>query len=100
MASLRAHAWPGNVRELENVIERSLVMSTGDTLVLAEKPATPARATESGRAMTYREAAQQCIEEAPGAAGGKIYGPDGAAAALGLKPTTLQSKMRKLGIQR
>ncbi len=100
MATLRAHAWPGNVRELENVIERSLVMSTGDTLVLAGQPATPAPATGPGRAMTYREATQQCIEEALRAAGGKVYGPDGAAEALGLKPTTLQSKMRKLGIQR
>ncbi|WP_437787857.1 hypothetical protein [Sorangium sp. So ce1097] len=50
--------------------------------------------------LTYREAAQRCIEEALRASGGKIYGEDGAAAALGLKPTTLQSKIRKLGIRR
>ena len=98
MARLRAHDWPGNVRELENVIERSLVMSTGDDLVLAGTFAAPARAP--GRVMSYRDATQQCIEEALRASGGKIYGPDGAAATLGLKPTTLQSKMRKLGLLR
>ncbi|WP_437596334.1 sigma 54-interacting transcriptional regulator [Sorangium sp. So ce590] len=98
MARLRAHGWPGNVRELENVIERSMVMSTGDELILSAPLAAAPRA--AGRAMTYREAAQRCIEEALRASGGKIYGEDGAAAALGLKPTTLQSKMRKLGIRR
>ncbi|KYG02207.1 Fis family transcriptional regulator, partial [Sorangium cellulosum] len=98
MARLRAHDWPGNVRELENVIERSMVMSTGDELVLSAPLAAAPRA--AGRAMTYREAAQRCIEDALRASGGKIYGEDGAAAALGLKPTTLQSKMRKLGIRR
>ncbi|KYF76679.1 Fis family transcriptional regulator, partial [Sorangium cellulosum] len=98
MARLRAHDWPGNVRELENVIERSMVMSTGDELILSAPLAAAPRA--AGRALTYREAAQRCIEEALRASGGKIYGEDGAAAALGLKPTTLQSKMRKLGIRR
>ncbi|WP_438014425.1 sigma 54-interacting transcriptional regulator [Sorangium sp. So ce315] len=98
MARLRAHDWPGNVRELENVIERSMVMSTGDELVLSAPLSAAPRA--AGRVVTYREAAQRCIEEALRASGGKIYGEDGAAAALGLKPTTLQSKMRKLGIRR
>ncbi|WP_437827383.1 sigma-54 interaction domain-containing protein [Sorangium sp. So ce1153] len=98
VARLRAHDWPGNVRELENVIERSMVMSTGDELVLSA-PFTPAPRAK-GRVMTYREATQRCIEEALRASGGKIYGEGGAAAALGLKPTTLQSKMRKLGIRR
>ncbi|WP_437973398.1 sigma 54-interacting transcriptional regulator [Sorangium sp. So ce295] len=101
MARLRAHGWPGNVRELENVIERSMVMSTGDELILsAPLSAAPGAPGATGRVMTYREAAQRCIEDALRAAGGKIYGEDGAAAALGLKPTTLQSKMRKLGIRK
>ena len=53
-----------------------------------------------GRAPTYGEAMKRCLEQALEASGGKIYGEDGAAVALGLKPTTLQSKMRKLGIGR
>jgi transcriptional regulator with GAF, ATPase, and Fis domain len=100
-ARLRAHPWPGNVRELENVIERALVLSTGPELVLpAGFSALPRTTADAASPATYRDAMRLCIERALRASGGKIYGEDGAAAVLGLKPTTLQSKMRKLGIQR
>ncbi|WP_437628101.1 hypothetical protein [Sorangium sp. So ce1151] len=72
--------------------------TSGDELVLSAPFTAAPRA--KGRVMTYREATQRCIEEALRASGGKVYGEGGAAAALGLKPTTLQSKMRKLGIRR
>ena len=101
LARLTTHDWPGNVRELENVLERSLVMSTGDELLLPEPFAgLPLTKSTGGRAPTYGEAMKRCLEQALEASGGKIYGEDSAAAALGLKPTTLQSKMRKLGIGR
>jgi len=96
---LRAHAWPGNVRELENVLERALLLSPGDAL---ELPAAlgSARIHEiapgGARVETYEEASRRCIAAALAACSGKIYGSGGAAKLLGLKPSTLQSKMKKL----
>jgi formate hydrogenlyase transcriptional activator len=95
------YPWPGNVRELENLVERAMIVATSDTLVLdsawlAEAPppatmTTPVHLAELER-RTILDALHHC--------GGKIYGPDGAAAALGLKPTTLYGKMRKHHIRR
>jgi len=95
---LRRHAWPGNVRELENVLERALVLGRGGQLripfALTTMPA-PDAGVESLAAATRRS-----IERALTASEQRIYGPGGAAARLGLKPSTLQSKMAKLGITR
>ncbi len=107
MQRLRAHSWPGNVRELRNVLEQALVMSRGPSLVLPETltrrgRGAPAPAASRGEtsAETFEEGARRCIEAALTVCGGKIYGPGGAAERLALKPGTLQSKMRKLGIER
>lgn len=97
MASLRAHPFPGNLRELENLLERALILSTGDSLSFPAG-ALPIAAGEMAP-KSYEAAMRACIERALEASGGKIYGPNGAAAALGLKPTTLQSKLKKLGIR-
>jgi len=96
---LCAGAWPGNVRELANVLERALLFSGGDVLELparvgeptAEAPAAPER---------LEEATRRCIARALAESRGRVYGPSGAAALLGVKPTTLQAKMRKLGLVR
>ncbi len=90
---LRAHAWPGNVRELENVLARSLVMSRGGPRQV-DQPTAP----RSRSPVRFDEAARRCIADALAASDSRIYGPDGAAAILGLKPTTLVSKMQKLDI--
>jgi transcriptional regulator with GAF, ATPase, and Fis domain len=100
MAALRARSYPGNVRELSNVLEHALVLSPGDDLRVPAAEPGPSLAPAPGRAPTYEEAMRLRVQEALRASGGKIYGADGAAAALGLKPTTLQSKIRKLGIAR
>jgi formate hydrogenlyase transcriptional activator len=106
MARLAGHDWPGNVRELENVLERSMVVSTGDELRLvgsfggAPAAARPVAPRPDREVEDYRAAMKRSIETALAACGGRIYGAGGAAAALGLKPTTLQSKMKKLGIVR
>ena len=101
MHELLAHDWPGNVRELENVLEGALVMSRGNRL---EAPlALAARATPGTRpapVVPLATAVRGAIEAALRESKGKIYGPGGAAEMLGLKPGTLQSKMRKLGIDR
>jgi transcriptional regulator with GAF, ATPase, and Fis domain len=100
LAKLAAHDWPGNVRELANVLETALILGRGVTLELPEELAQRAmrKATDAGPG--FEGAVRHAIEEALRATRGKLYGSDGAAARLGLKPGTLQSKMRKLGIAR
>ncbi len=96
---LERHAWPGNIRELENVLERALVVSRGERLDLAEQVPTPAKASareSAGEVLTFAESSRRAIAAAITASGGRIYGSGGAADRLGLKPSTLQSKMRRL----
>ena len=100
MAALSRYHWPGNVRELENLIERAVILSPGVELhvPLAELKA-PAR--EGAQPVTTLEAAERDhIVRALQVANWVIGGPTGAAAKLGMKRTTLQSKMQKLGISR
>jgi formate hydrogenlyase transcriptional activator len=98
---LTSYHWPGNVRELENIVERGLIVSSGDALEI--DPiwlAGPAPEEESGEQKSLADQERQAILEALRRAGGKVYGPGGAAALLGLKPTTLYGKMRKHGIRK
>jgi transcriptional regulator with GAF, ATPase, and Fis domain len=90
---LKAYAWPGNVRELENVLERSVILSRGGPLEVA-LPASPVMRSP----VRFEDAARRCIADALATSGGRIYGPTGAAAILGLKPTTLVSKMQRLHV--
>lgn len=96
MTRLAAHDWPGNVRELANVLETGLILGGGSSLELAGDFGASAGATPTA----FDAAVRQTIESTLRTTRGKIYGHDGAAARLGLKPGTLQSKMRKLGIAR
>jgi formate hydrogenlyase transcriptional activator len=100
LSRLDAHDWPGNVRELMNVLETALILGGGQSLELPEELArrTSPKAIETRP--KFETAIRGAIEESLRATRGKIYGTDGAAARLGLKPGTLQSKMRKLGIRR
>jgi formate hydrogenlyase transcriptional activator len=99
--------WPGNVRELENFIERAVILTQGSELNVpmdelkraSSRPSTPAT-TATSKASTFEEAERQAILDALAAASGRISGAGGAAERLGLKRTTLQNKMRKLGISR
>ncbi len=97
---LAAHDWPGNVRELANVLEAALIVGRGRTLELphdfGERLAPRPQQTDG----TFASAARASIEQALRASRGTIYGPRGAANRLGLKPATLQSKMKRLGIRR
>jgi formate hydrogenlyase transcriptional activator len=95
---LEAHAWPGNVRELENVLERALILSPGDEL---ELPPFEGPLASSGTAgATFDARMREVLAQALELSGGRIYGPEGAAARLGLPPTTLQAKLRKYGLKR
>jgi transcriptional regulator of acetoin/glycerol metabolism len=88
------------VRELVNTLETAMILGGGDGLELPEQLSRRPRRDRAAGAPRFESAVRIAIEEALWATRGKIYGTDGAAARLGLKPGTLQSKMRKLGIER
>jgi formate hydrogenlyase transcriptional activator len=96
MKLLARYHWPGNIRELQNFIERAVILSTGSVLQI---PARELKRTAAGNNVVTLEAAERdAIVRALRDSGGKVAGPDGAAAKLGMKRTTLQAKMRKLDI--
>jgi formate hydrogenlyase transcriptional activator len=103
MRALQRWGWPGNIRELENVIERAVILSQGSVLHVAleaVKSTRRERASAAPPVPTFRDGERELILEALRESQGVIAGAEGAAARLGLKRTTLQSKMRKLGIRR
>jgi formate hydrogenlyase transcriptional activator len=87
------------VRELANTIERALISRTGATLDFEDLPASASVAV-AGSPGTFDDATRQVILDALAATGGRVYGPLGAAARLSVPPSTLQGKMRRLGISR
>jgi formate hydrogenlyase transcriptional activator len=98
MEALTRYHWPGNIRELANFIERAVILSPGSALHAPVRELK--RASGGGGAVvTLAAAEREAIERALRESGGKVGGADGAAARLGMKRTTLQAKMRKLGIQ-
>lgn len=99
MDALVNHGWPGNVRELQNVVERSMVVSSGSVLSLS-RPTEPKRSDTSGAMRTLAEAERDHILQALRNADWVLGGPHGAAVRLGVKRTTLLYKMRRLGIDR
>jgi formate hydrogenlyase transcriptional activator len=100
MAALTRYAWPGNVRELENLMERSVLLSPGPILRVAiEDLKSPPNRIDSA-ATTLADAEREHILAALNQSNWVIGGPSGAAARLGMKRTTLISRMQKLGIQR
>jgi formate hydrogenlyase transcriptional activator len=93
------YPWPGNVRELENLVERSVILCPEPVFFL--NPFAQAEAAAPGAAHTTLDALVRAhIVRALKLCGGRIYGKDGAARLLGLQPTTLQSKLKRLGIDR
>jgi formate hydrogenlyase transcriptional activator len=100
MTALSRYRWPGNIRELENLIERAVILSPAAELrvPLAELKSFVAEATQP--VATLEDAERDHILRALQAARWVIGGPSGAAAKLGMKRTTLQSRMQKLGISR
>jgi formate hydrogenlyase transcriptional activator len=100
MRALTRWQWPGNVRELENFMERAVILSAGPVLraPLAELELAPAPASE--QTTNLHDAEREHILRVLREAKGMISGPSGAAKRLGLKRTTLNSKLKKLGIKR
>jgi transcriptional regulator with GAF, ATPase, and Fis domain len=115
MEMLVEYTWPGNVRELQNVVERAVILSRNSVItpaVIAIAPAVEARppvavaelpppSTSAKPAIVpFTEAERRAIIRALELTGWRISGRNGAADVLGLKPTTLHAKMKKLGIHR
>jgi DNA-binding NtrC family response regulator len=115
LQSLQRYAWPGNIRELENVMERALILGRGRGLSFAhlgggtqnfpERPDGAQEAEETGRTsegikdfLTLEEAMRRHILAALDLCCGRIDGPKGAAGILAIHPSTLRSRMKKMGI--
>ncbi len=101
---LAAQHWPGNVRELQNAIERAVILAQNGPLVF-DAPAAPSPkpALENATVFTRTDLKQrerESITAALAQTAGKIFGPDGAAALLHMKPTTLASRIKALGLRR
>jgi PAS domain S-box-containing protein len=112
---LQAYDWPGNVRELQNSIERAVILSRGGALkfdlpnrsnrkgTLKSSSPTPALLADDAEPLSLDDLVlreREIVSKALERSRGKIYGADGAAALLNIKPTTLVSKMKRLGVQR
>jgi formate hydrogenlyase transcriptional activator len=104
MTAMTEYHWPGNARELENFIERAVILSRGSELQISlaelKQRAKLTSASSPDGVVTLEFAEREHIVRALGAANWVIGGPTGAATRLGMKRTTLQSRMRKLGILR
>jgi formate hydrogenlyase transcriptional activator len=112
MEALVRYPWPGNVREMQNVLERAVILSPGPALQISpgdlsdrmspQEPADPSSLTAppSGAAVTLADAEREHIRGVLRETGWVLGGPRGAAARLGMKRSTLQWKMRKLGVSR
>jgi formate hydrogenlyase transcriptional activator len=100
MHALLAYPWPGNVRELENVIERAVILSQGPQLELGDWLPRFAGPGRRERVATLEELERDHITRTLELTGWRVSGEKGAAKVLGLRPTTLEARMKKLGIER
>jgi formate hydrogenlyase transcriptional activator len=100
MRVLQAHSWPGNVRELENVLQRALILSKGNVLSLGEAWLPVLDQVATGEGSTLTEIERRHIVHVLSGVRWRIEGAGGAAQVLGMKPSTLRSRMLKLGVAR
>jgi transcriptional regulator with GAF, ATPase, and Fis domain len=100
MARLTSYEWPGNVRELANVLERAVILCDGHTILEAHLGVIGRDRREGGGAFpTLEEVERQHIIRALAETGGVLAGPQGAAKLLGMRRSTVWSRMKKLGIE-
>ncbi len=101
MESLQSYLWPGNVRELRNVIERAVILNTGTVLQIPISSISSIFSSpDNSRQQRLEDVERKCILDALEKTAWRISGKGGAAEVLGVKRTTLQAKMKKLGILR
>jgi transcriptional regulator of acetoin/glycerol metabolism len=99
MQMLQDYPWPGNVRELESIIERAVILCTGPVLQLADKLEISSPALSSA-VRTLEEMERNQMQKILSETKWRIEGKDGAAAILGIHPSTLRARLHKLGISR
>jgi len=100
MRKLMAYPWPGNVRELQNVIERAVILSERGRLELHDQLAAPVADARTKEVATLEEIERDHIQSVLESVGWRVSGARGAASILGLKRTTLEARMSRLGISR
>jgi transcriptional regulator with GAF, ATPase, and Fis domain len=104
LKNMMAYSWPGNIRELENVIERSVLLAKGTVIEDFSLPATPQKDivpnAYTDRMKTIHENEREYIVHVLKKCNGRIWGAGGAAEVLNIPPSTLKSKMKKLGIRK
>jgi formate hydrogenlyase transcriptional activator len=104
MELLQAYDWPGNIRELQNVIERAVILCDGDSLAVdktwLQHEATRSRTAAPGLGRMDEEREREIIESALQETQGRVFGPGGAAAKLGIPRSTLESRIRSLKIDK
>jgi len=100
MDMLVQHDWPGNIRELEHIIERAILLCEGKTIEHVMLSANQQPATTATKVKTIEENEREHIVAVLNMCNGKVYGKGGAAEILGLKVSTLNSRMKKLGIEK
>jgi transcriptional regulator of acetoin/glycerol metabolism len=100
MKALQEHSWPGNVRELQHVIERAVITSPGPVLRLADRLEHGTADSGEGALKTLSEIERDHILKVLEKTGWKIEGEGGAASFLGLHPSTLRFRIKKLDITR
>ncbi|GKS59475.1 hypothetical protein YTPLAS18_30020 [Nitrospira sp.] len=100
MEMLKSYPWPGNIRELEHMVERAVILSHGPELDLGDWKPKSAAPAGNGSTSTLEEVERAHIIEVLGQTNWRVSGDKGAARILGLNPTTLEARMKKLGIER
>ncbi len=100
MDALMRYPWPGNIRELQNIVERAVILTTGTDLRIPAGELKVARGGQGNQGQTLQDAERQHILQVLRETGWVVGGPRGAAIRLGIKRSTLQFRMQKLGISR
>ncbi len=102
LARLAQYDWPGNIRELQNVIERAAILAPTHLVGIDERVVVPSprHVAAAERSVTLHDSERHHIRHVLEHAGWRIYGPLGAANRLGINPSTLRSRMKKLGLSR
>ena len=98
-----SYGWPGNIRELQNIVERAVILCTGDTFFVEPAWLSSSAAVRPGSeafTITLQSYEREMIEKALADSNGKVAGPNGAAAKLGIPRTTLDAKIKQLNIKR
>ncbi len=100
MEALQHYAWPGNIRELRNVVERAMIIATGKRLSIALPSRSEGTGPVAKRSLKMADVEKEHVRSVLETTGWRIRGNGGAAELLGLQPTTLETRMIKLGLSR